>query len=130
MFYRYSLYGGFKGKGYCFWSGFRGNCVLHFFILLRWYSTPVNINVDKVQYNQNAFLLLEFWNVDQKSSFKKFWKAKNYKIIKVPAEFIVMTYRFVFSALTRCATLLGNSFGKGKKIYKIIINFIRNFKRK
>lgn len=39
-------------------------------------------------------------------------KFKKVKLIKALAGFELLTYRFVANALTNCATLLGNNFGK------------------
>lgn len=50
---------------------------------------------------------------DQKICLKEFGKLKN---LKFTAKFELLTYKFVVNALTLRAMLIGNKFGKEKKI--------------
>ena len=51
------------------------------------------------------------------------------EILKAPAGFKLMTYRFIVNPLTHCTTLFGNKFGK-QKVLKIMLQFMVDFDRK
>lgn len=70
---------------------------------MRWYGTPVDI--DLVYDNQNTFTILKFSNfiVFDQSIFKHFLERG--KITKDSAEFKLMTYKFAFMAQIECAAL-------------------------
>lgn len=55
---------------------------------------------------------LSFAISNQKIRFKIFGKIK---VIKAPAGFKLMSYKFVVNALTNCTKLLGNNIGNEKK---------------
>lgn len=70
-----------------------------------------------------TFTGLEFYNFtifDQKICFKIFGKVKK---ITTLVGFKLLTYRFVFNALTHCTMLLDKSFRK-ENICKIILYYI------
>lgn len=70
-------------------------------VFLRWYGTPFDSNMDKRTLSKcfHRFKILQY--------FTKKWilKIGQVKIIKVPAEFELMTSIFVVIILTHCATL-------------------------
>lgn len=62
--------------------------------------------------------------------YNYFQKGNNYKK-KNPAEFQLVTYRFVANAQTDSTTNLGNNFGgKQLDVYTIILDFIVIFNQK
>lgn len=75
----------------------------------------IKVNVLSSFKNFQVFTLL-----DQKICFTIFL---NEKITKAPAGFELITNRFVVNALTHCATVLSNYFGKDK-VYKTILDFV------
>lgn len=74
----------------------------------------IKVNVLSSFKNFQVFTLL-----DQKICFKNVLKEK---ITKAPAGFELITYIFVVNALTHCATVLSNYFGKDK-VYKTVLDF-------
>lgn len=75
---------------------------------LRWYGTPVDINVDKKYINKyfHRFKIYKFCNIKPKIWFRNIWMVKT---ITVPVGFELLTNRFVVDALTYCDTLLGDN---------------------
>lgn len=76
----------------------------------------------KYQYTLTDLEFSNFTIFNQEISFQFFFRKL--KLIKAPAVIELMTYRFVVNAITNCAKLLSNNFGKGN-IHKInILDFI------
>lgn len=78
---------------------FRRNKNSNFY--LTWHETPVNITVDKVHYNQNAFPISKI--IWLRFVFKSF---RQVKMIKGQTWFEIMTNRFVVYARRSCSSLL------------------------